>query len=238
MDEIEWDNVLHKHEGWCWMPSEKALRCPSKARLPFMRIETVKGCGIRARFQAAWGVCDACELRAGCIQSADPHYRKDVRLRISKPLAETLRDLWVLSQARDDSDTARRHRATAPGSQRRAIWRLKPLSWQPPQLPPHRPALAVMPPMLLPAELRKAIQKVIRVMEIHVRVGLPKNRNKPSPVMAVSVADRQRRRLTWEQRLRWNELPDDASVEVQLLAPAAVREMIAQATVDGEQQAA
>jgi hypothetical protein len=92
--------------------------------------------------------------------------------------------------------------------------------------------------MLLPAELRKAIQKVIRVMEIHVRVGLPKNRNKPSPVMAVSVADRQRRRLTWEQRLRWNELPDDASVEVQLLAPAAVREMIAQATVDGEQQAA
>jgi hypothetical protein len=232
LDELEWENILHKHQGWQWITSEGALRCPAQALLPFMRIEVVTGRRNRVCFTAPRGVCDQCKLRQSCIPSADPQYRKDMRLRIPSPHDETLREMSrrladTLRKARAVEATARRHQAEARRSQRRAIWRIKPLSWQPPQLPASRPALAIAPPVLLPAALRKTIRKATRHMVVHVRVVLPRKQTKPSPVMAVSIADRQRRRLSWDERLRWNELPDDTRVEVLLSAPHEMRQLLA-----------
>jgi hypothetical protein len=237
LDKLEWESILHKHEGWQWIASEGALRCPAQTLLPFMRIEVVTGRRNRACFKAPPGVCDRCELRQSCTQSVDPQYRMDIRLPIPSPHDETLREMSQQvadsqRQARTIETAARRHRARARRSQRRAIWRIKPLSWQPPQLPTLRPALAIAPPLLLPAELRKAVRKAPRHMAVHIRVALPRNQTQPSPVMAASVADRQHRRLSWDERLRWNELPDDARVEVQLFAPRAMRQLLAASAHD------
>ena len=80
--------------------------------------------------------------------------------------------------------------------------------------------------MLLPAELRKINRRATRRIEVHVHIGLPPAQPKPSPVLALCPAERQKRRLSWEGRLRWNKLPEGAAVEVQLLGAGAVEKLI------------
>ena len=225
LDAVDWERVLEKHDGWKWLPEMGGLRCAAKELLPFVRMEKVSG-RIRARFQANGGTCDACELRRTCIQSDDPRYRKDVRLTIPSPHAEPLLAMWLRSAPELRMSKSRSQRQAKTGTPRRhhgPIWRIKPLLWQSPGETSGRPVLAVAPPMLLPAELRKTSRRATRRTEVHVSVSPPAAQPKLSPVLAYSAAERQKRRLTWEERLRWNELPNDARVEIRFLGAGAVR---------------
>jgi len=234
LDAADWERVLDKHDGWMWLAHKGGLQCPAKALLPLVRVEQVKGQSIRARFQADWGTCDSCEFRRSCTRSDDPHYRKDVRLPIPSPYAESIRAMWLsMASAQRASMSASKRRLRRPGSPRRSsrpIWRIKPLSWQPPDLPSTRPQLAVAPPTLLPAELRKISRGATRRIEAHVLVDLPSAQRKLSPVLAYSAAERQKRRLSWEERLRWNELPEATRVEIRLLGAGAVQHLLAPTT--------
>lgn len=225
LDLVDWKPMLHRHDDWLWQPHEGGLCCPAKAALPLLRIEHTKGTGIRARFRAEWGTCDGCELRQRCIRSDDPNYRKDVRLPLPSPFAESLRAMW-LSVVPNPARKRRRPTASSRAKPR-AIWRIKPLLWQPPNPPSVAPELAVTPPVLLPAELRKITRATTRPIEVHVNLDIPPDQPKPSLVLASSAAERQKRRLSWEARLRWNQLPDDARVEIRLLGAGALRSMLA-----------
>lgn len=221
LDNVDWDRVLHKHDGWKWSPEKAGLLCPANALLPFILLEKI-GIRIRTKFEATWGTCDVCEFRQKCIQSDDPQYRKIVRLKIPFPYDEPLRAMWLRDRA---SKSKTRRKSTAEPRRKRLgpIWRIKPLAWLQPDDIPALSIFAVAPPMLLPAELRKISRETMRRIEPHVSIDPPAALPKLSQVLAYSAAERQKRRLSWEERLRWNELPKDARVEIRLLGTRAVR---------------
>jgi Transposase DDE domain len=221
---LDWKQLLDKHDGWSWSAADGALRCPAKARLPLVRVEQVKGHPIRARFQADGGICGECARRSVCIESNDPYYRKDVRFGIPSPQAEILRELSL--RGAHPTHASRPLRAARVTSQEDTT---EPMLWQPPELPPQRAALAMAPPCLLPAALRKLSRRVTDSTEVHVAVVLPSLRPRPCPVLACSVAVRQQRRLTWSERLRWNQLPKDCSVEIQMFGSKLVEQLLATA---------
>ncbi len=226
LDAVDWASVLKAHKDWSWFADNGSLRCPAKALLPLVRIEQTKGSPIRVRFQANLGTCDSCKSRGDCINSDNPIFRKEVRLPIPAPHAELLRSMW-LSLAKPPQPRPPRRNRTKP----RPIRRIKPpLKWQPLKPPLERPKLAVAPPVLLPAELRKISRMSTRCIEAHVLVDLGPVYSRPSPVLAFSSAERQKRRLTWHERICWNELPEETRVEIRLLGAGDLQRLLAATT--------
>jgi len=87
--------------------------------------------------------------------------------------------------------------------------------------------LAVAFAILLVAELRGLARDTIGPIEVQVDVELPPDRPKPCRVLAPTAAKRQRRRLSWDDRLAWNRLPDDAKVEIRFLGAGLVQGLLA-----------
>jgi hypothetical protein len=228
LDEVDWKDVLARHDGWSWRKDAGGLQCPANALLPLIRVEQTKGKPIRARFLAGAGVCASCDLRGACIRSDDVHYRKDMRLPIPPPHGQSARMLWLNAglnarapRSVSQNDTSRIDRRSKP----RVIWRVKPLSWRPPELCDDRPKLAAAPPMLLPAELRKLIRLATRSSQTEVALTHVLAVVKPCAVLAHSAAERQKRRQTWTERLRWNQLPDGSRVELRLLGAGVLHQL-------------
>lgn len=237
LNAADWERILDKHNGWKWTPQSSGLRCPAGKLLPFVRMEK-NVIRIRARFQARWGTCDLCALRRECIKSKDPHYRKDVRITIPPPHAEPLRAMWLRFASKLRSSNSKFARKTAAAFRRenrlRKIWRVKPLLWQPPEEPDVQSTFVVAPPLLLPAELRKICRSAARRIEVHVSITPPPSRPRQSAVLAYSSAERQKRRLSWDERLRWNALPDDAGVKIRFLGAGAIQHLLTSPPDDAE----
>jgi hypothetical protein len=78
------------------------------------------------------------------------------------------------------------------------------------------PNLLMVSPLLVPAELRKQVPRLTEGIEVLVTVqsGPPP---RPTPAyLALTDAQRQHRRLTWEQRLQRNALGSQCTVRIQL----------------------
>ena len=81
------------------------------------------------------------------------------------------------------------------------------------QGPPPTTALETVPPLLLPAQARKAFYVLLAHVELQVTVKRPQ-RVPQHPMVAKSAADRQRRRLTWDENFQRNELPAGTDVRI------------------------
>lgn len=214
LDALDWGPILEGHPGWRWSGQQGGLHCPGRTVLPLARIEHMNDGRTRARFQAPSGACGSCDRRDDCVQSKDPHYRKDVRLSVPTEHAASLREKWLsLSLVR--RRVSPNGSAAGPTAPCRPIWRLKQLGWEPPAIATGRSPFAITPPTLLPAQLRRATRSAIQPTEAHVRVQIAPA-DVPHPSLAQSAAERQQRRLSWDERLRWNALPAGSSVELAL----------------------
>lgn len=91
-----------------------------------------------------------------------------------------------------------------------------PVLWTPPRrLSPTR--TAIRQPLLLNAELRKLMKRECLAAIIRVDIDLSQvTIVNLSPYIAYTPAIRQRRRKTWDERRRWNALPDLAVVSVRI----------------------
>ena len=99
----------------------------------------------------------------------------------------------------------------APQPQARApVWR------PPPSQPTGRP---MQPPRLVPSELRHQWTRLTANIETRVHLHLPPPPPSLPPWIAPDAAHRQHRRKTWAQRRAFHELPDSASVLVELRHP-------------------
>ena len=224
LDALDWGPILERHSGWRWSGQQGGLHCPGRTVLPLIRIEHMKDGRTRARFQALGGVCGSCDQRDGCVRSKDPLYRKDVRLSLPPAHAVSLREKW-LSISLPQRRVSPKGSAAGPPSPNRPIWRLKQLGWEPPAIASERSPLAITPPALLPAELRRATRAAIQSTEAHVRVQLAPS-HAPHRALAQSAAKRQQRRLSWDERLRWNALPAGSSVELALYGGSQIKELL------------
>jgi hypothetical protein len=215
LEKLPWSVMLADKPDWSWNGDFLGLDCPAGNTITFKRVETTGDKRQRLRFLAAWGLCDTCPLRETCLSSADPTYRKDIRLLVPPAHGGHLQELWV---AYKRQHRAKRGRPLKKGHA--MAWRrgrpAKHAKWSPPpEFLPGSTYLSLAPPLLLPAQLRKESRSISVSTEITVSVtpfhALPKPQS-----LAFSASERQRRRLTWEQRRRWNALPDEAQVTIRI----------------------
>jgi len=203
LDKLDWTSMLAKRPGWRWDASRGELICEEGRALTLTSVrpkEHAEGrTGIILRRPV--GGCEDCPPRPHCLRSERPQACKHVEIASPTPVAEKLRDR--LSIIREPLDTPI----------------IEPIRDEP-------GPLAVLDTLFLPAVARHAFEQVFHGATLRVHVDVPpKNRQRPR-LLAIDVADRQRRRKTWAQNVERNELPHDARVQVEVAGAKPIRTML------------
>lgn len=197
LQQLPWGAVMRKHPGWMW---SGVLRCPAGHLASFHGIHRVKLYNY-AIYKVGSKHCAPCDRRPQCTTSCDLGYVPTITV----PLADTL-----------PVGTRMRDRQPQPKP-------VAPPRWQAPQASRPGPCKA-RAALLLPARLRKRWMTFASECSAQVRLPPPVEARVPRDWVAASPADRQHRRLSWEQHLaRYAlhgaavlrlEVPDAALAEV------------------------
>jgi hypothetical protein len=221
LNQLPWDEItedLPPH--WERAETADALRCPAGALLPVGAITAPRnGRAPRVEFVASLSSCRSCSSELRCFDAAATGTAKKVTRAIAPSLAAALHPLLAnkaAKRARRDSDRGR-HLPTSTASSTNAS--PSPLIARNDH---HRPGLfAAVPPLLLPAQLRRIAKDALGSLEVRIDIVTPL-REPRHPALASSAADRQHRRLTWTQRHERNALDPTASVSIYFIGDAGV----------------
>lgn len=203
LSELDWTALLSQRVTWQWDAVSGELRCPDDRGLTLTTVrqtEHAKGrTGIIFRRQT--GGCEDCPDRPPCLRTERPQASKHTEISISTPIAERLRQR--LTQVRG-------------------------MKTRPPMIAP----IAVSPgpvvpteALFLPARARAAFTAVFLGATLHIHVDMPRP-TKPPPLLAVDVADRQRRRKTWAQNVERYSAPPGTVVRVEVAGQPRLRAML------------
>ncbi|NOY27972.1 MAG: hypothetical protein GXP62_19070 [Oligoflexia bacterium] len=220
---LDWSRMLRQREGWSFNDEKITLRCPADAALSVATIILKTG-RKRSRivFRAPAGICRSCPLRSECLSSANPDAIKQTGFAIQRAIGEQARALLPrLHRARRlERSTKAMSVPPSSGLPRRAPV-AEPLSvdFNATRTPPGSAEIRVAP--FLPAAARKAFRRSLEPLAVRVSVHKAVVES-PHPYLATGVEDRQRRRATWAQRLKWMALPMGSTVNVVLHAGAAL----------------
>lgn len=209
---LPWDEITAGlPPNWERAETGDALRCHAGALLPARAITPARqGRAPRIEFLASLSSCRSCSAQERCVNAIATGTAKKVTRAISSELADALRPLLENKQARRarrELDSGRRPPLPAGAAANCA---------PSPLLVRHdNPAgpFAVVPPLLLPAPLRAAAQRTFGSLEVRIKTVVPTHEPR-HPALATSSAERQNRRLTWQQRLQRYALGPGASVSV------------------------
>lgn len=206
--------------NWERAETADALRCPAGALLPVRAITAPRhGRGPRVEFLASLSSCRSCSPQFRCIDAAATGSAKKVTRAIAPALADALHPLLAnktAKRARLDSDRGRHLPGPTASSTNAAP---SPLITRNEH---HRAGpFATVPPLLLPAQLRRTAKDALGSLEVRIEIVTPPCEPR-HPALASSAADRQQRRLTWQQRHARNALDPGASVSIYLIGDVAV----------------
>lgn len=205
LSELPWPQLLLAREGWAWSPAAKALLCPAKRPLALTSVRTLwagaERTGVIMR-RPAHG-CDGCQLRTSCMPARSPTASKKIELSVLSDSAEILKKRLVVMRKVDVSARRRHVRPVRAGKR----------------------DVVVAP--LLPAKARALFHAALAGVEMHVEIDMPEPPPRGSRLISSGAAERQCRRLTWEERWLLNQLPDEASVDVQVGGSSLVDRMLA-----------
>ncbi len=200
LGEVDFNEPLKKKPEWSFDAATGTLRCADGRVLEVTTVrkkESVKShTGVIFRRPA--GGCESCTVRAGCLKSSRAEAHKHAEFSIPSAVANRLRAR--LSQVRA----------------------------QPPWLEPTPTAgrLSIADPLFLPAMARQMFAERFERGTLWVEVMRPPPTPPRPRLVAVDVADRQRRRKTWEQNLARYALPEGAEVHVEVAGTIALRQMV------------
>ena len=188
--EQDWTTVLSGRTGWRWDVIAGELRCPDGRTLDLTTVragEHAKG-RTGVIFRRPVGGCEDCEPRQGCLRSEQAGASKHAEFSFPTAVASCLRER--LAQVR-----GRRSGTVVPVN----------------GVPGPR---EVYDSLFLPAEARRLHSACLLGASVRIVVELPPP-DPPQPrLVARDVADKQRRRKTWEQNLARYALPEEARVDV------------------------
>jgi len=176
---LDWDALLARRPGWSWDSSSGELVCENGRLLALSSVRSSENApgrtGIILR-RPSWG-CDICEPRLDCLRAERIIASKHVELSVPSPVADQARARLTLLRS-----AARRPAAFAAVTAEAG-------------------PCAVADALFLPAASRQVFRALFSGGSLRVEVGLPPPPPPHPRLVAVDVADRQRRRKTWAQNV-------------------------------------
>lgn len=188
------DRCLERNKGWAWAPEKRGFICPAGHPVANMGARQQGLGSIHLVFRGFKRHCISCDIRHKCSKSTSRHFRKAIAITLTPEQTRRV-------TGRSLSPFAKRPRKT---------WQ-----WILPTASHSRVMLGKMKhPTLLPAELRKSIDRQCWSIHAAVTIHGQKELSRPhSPFIAHTDSERQRRRKTWQQRRAWNALPESTCVK-------------------------
>lgn len=218
LDGLDWVHLLRRRgEGWQYVSGKGALTCPAGRLLLPTSVGPGPNSKMRVQFLAPAGTCNSCALRRDCLSSARPDACKLTCVPIDPGLALPIKErIERLHRVRRLHRSAEILEKPPPSGRSRPIPSGTPLAVRP--LPGHSPGpCAIDGSFLAAAVARRNYREACRRVLVHVSLDLP---DQPGghPLFAGSPARRQRRRLTWDERLKRHALPEGTGLAVMIEA--------------------
>ena len=204
LNELDWLALLASRPGWNMDPATGELQCVQQRPLALTSVRPAEHAEGRTGiiFRRPTGGCKDCPPRPGCLRSARTGSPKHAEFAAPTALASRLRERLAL---------VRCHSSDPPA--------IEPIDGQP---GPYE----VNDSLFLPARARQAFCACFSGATLRVEVELPEP-DPPRPhLVALDVADRQRRRKTWEQNVERYALPDGARVRLDVAGSDKLRRML------------
>ena len=176
------------------------MRCAAERVLEVTTVRKKAHAAGRTRviFRRPVGGCQDCSVRAGCLQSKRADAHKHAEFSILSDVADRVRE------------------------------RLSAVVGQSPWSEPSSSAgrLAVSNPLFLPAMAHQVFAERFAQGSLWVSVMRPPSSPPRPRLVAEDVADRQRRRKTWEQNLNRYALTAGTEVHIEVAGTPALKQMI------------
>ncbi len=213
-------------EGFTYDSVRRRIRCTKGVYLELS--------GVRRRNQkvvlryriGSTSHCQGCPFRDGCTSSESATYRNEIEITMPPPASPAQADERDFAPDDDESvDDTKAPDITDDTQPPTAC-----LGMSPPR-PAHYPTagnLKMRQPVLVASALRNAFRKAARGIEVVVEVTQPPPTATDVEYLALTAARRQRRRKTWDERLQWNGLSEQATVDIKLKAPPRVMRLLQQ----------
>lgn len=198
LSELDWPRLLLGRPGWTFDAGD--LRCDEGRSLTLTSVRPTPNGPTRTSiiFRRPTGGCEDCAERPRCFRSDRPGASKHAELSVPTELAQALRAR--LARIRETTKTIEPIRGL-PGPR------------------------AVHDSLFLPAAARQVFEAVHVGATLRVAVDIPPTPRGPM-LLAFDVADRQRRRKTWQQNVDRHALPDDARVSMEISARPELRALL------------
>jgi len=194
--------ALSGRTGWHWDVIAGELRCPDGRTLDLTTVRTGEHAKGRTGviFRRPVGGCEDCQPRQDCLRSERAGASKHAEFSLPTTVASCLRDR--LAQVRGRGSGAVVPVTGVPGPRE------------------------VYDSLFLPAEARRLHSDCFLGASVRIVVDLPPP-DRPQPrLVARDVADKQRRRKTWEQNLARYALPEKARVDVTFEGDEALQRLL------------
>ena len=207
--EFDWPTLLAKRPGWAFDADTGELRCDEGRVLTLTTVRPRPHAGGQTGiiFCRPHGGCEDCAARPGCLRSDRPLVSKHVEVSMPSEVAERLRErLAVVRRKNGDVPAPVIEAVTAPAG-----------------------PLDIADPLFLPARARQRFRAIFRAATLHAAVELPPPPRPRPMLVAADVADRQRRRKTWEDNVARYALPEGAHVRLEVEASPEVRHLLGEA---------
>lgn len=204
LNELDWAALLANRPGWRWDANAAELLCEDGRPLALTTVRRPEHAKGRAGiiFRRPKGGCEDCEARPGCLDSERELACKHAEFSVPTEIAARLRDRLARVRAQP------RKRPT-----------ITPID---DETGPHE----ILDSLLLPAAARQGYRHVFRGATLRVVVERGPDEPPRPRLVAVDVADRQRRRKTWGQNADRYALPAGSKVHVEVAGSPALRRML------------
>jgi hypothetical protein len=217
LDQLDWQDVFSSlPAGWARSDDRLGLTCPQGYPLQLARLgHEQDGRKPRLFFRASKKCCSRCEERTQCANATSRRFAKFVTKTVEAELAPKLESL--IAQERKRRQLAKRPaRSTTLVAARPTVRpKVVPVRFSPAANDAPAGPWAVTGPLLLVAQLRRALVRACEDIEVAVKVKLAPTTLAPTwPAIARSAGHRQRRRQSFAQRNQRNRLPASAEVTI------------------------
>ena len=201
---LDWPALLAQRPNWQWDEVSGELRCSDGRELSLTTVRSSENAKGRTGiiFRRHIGGCEDCADRPPCLRSERQQTSKHTELSIPTPIAEQLRQRLVSTRGK----TVRPKR-------------IEPVSNSP-------GPLMASESLFLSARARQAFAAVFRGATLRIHVERPRAADPLPRLVAVDVADRQRRRLTWDQNVDRYAAPAGTKVQVEVAGRTSLRQML------------